>query len=315
MSLRQPSTNRRVQIGLLVLLAAAVACGGDDTTEPAADAETPQSTVTQETLDQPVLPEGTDPGIASFEDFKAATFSNPTVIDNQYLPLAPGNRIVLSGTTLDEGEELAHQVRYVVTDLTKEIVGIQTVVVWIEDYSDDELVEVEIAFYAQDDAGNVWFFGEHPEEYEDEELIGSPTWIAGVDGAFPGIAMHAGPEAGGAAYFQGWGPAVEWNDFAQVESIDDEICIELGCFPGSITIAESSLDEEGIAQVKSYAPGIGNIEVGFRGDDQSREEMEVVDHSPVSESDLATFRVLAKVLENSAYRVSPDAYGATAPME
>ena len=67
--------------------------------------------------------------------------------------------------------------------------------------------------------------------------------------------------------------------------------------------------------MKSYAPGVGNIEVGFRGDDETQEQLEVVDHSPVSESDLATFRVLAKVLENSAYVVSPDAYGATKPMQ
>ena len=190
---------------------------------------------------------------------------------------------MLSGTTIEDGEEFSHQIRYIVTDLTKEILGVQTVVVWIEDYSDDELVEAEIAFYAQDDAGNVWFFGEHPEEYEDEELIDAPTWIAGVDGAYPGIAMYADPQPDVPAYFQGWGPAVEWSDFAVVEAVGEEICIELGCFPDSITIAESSIDEEGIAQVKSYAPDVGNIEVGFRGDDATQEQLEVIDHSPVSD--------------------------------
>ncbi|MDH3302447.1 MAG: hypothetical protein OES24_18250 [Acidimicrobiia bacterium] len=325
MQFRLPFTRLLAWAGLVVLLSATVACGdGDtteaaesDTTEAAADdgSEETEESAAPESLERPTLPEDADPDIAVFEDFEAATFSNPTVIDNAYLPYAPGNRILLSGTTVEDGEEFAHQIRYVVTDLTKEILGVETVVVWIEDYSDDELVEAEIAFYAQDDAGNVWFFGEHPEEYEDEELIDAPTWIAGVDGAYPGIVMHADPQLDTPAYFQGWGPAVEWSDFAVVEVVGEEICIELGCFPDSITIAESSLDEEGIAQLKSYAPDVGNIEVGFRGDDATQEELEVVDHSPVSAEELASFGALAKALEASAYEVSAETYGATTPIE
>ncbi|MDH4279110.1 MAG: hypothetical protein OEW83_13625 [Acidimicrobiia bacterium] len=314
MNFRRPFTSLLIWAGLVVLLSATVACGSGDTTEAAVDEQTEESSAS-ESLERPTLPEDTDPDIAMFEDFEAATFSNPTVIDNAYLPYLPGNRIVLSGTTVEDGEEFSHQIRYIVTDLTKEILGVQTVVVWIEDYSDDELVEAEIAFFAQDDAGNVWFFGEHPEEYEDEELIDAPTWIAGVDGAYPGIAMYADPKPDVPAYFQGWGPAVEWSDFAIVEAAGEEICIELGCFPDSITIAESSIEEEGIAQVKSYAPGVGNIEVGFRGDDATQEQLEVIDHSPVSTEELASFGALAKALEASAFAVNPDTYGETMPIE
>lgn len=314
MQFRLSFTRLVAWVGLVVLLSAAtVACGDGDTTEATADEETEESTA-PESLERPTLPDDADPDIAVFEDFDAATFSNPTEIDNAYLPYAPGNRILLSGTTVEDGEEFDHQIRYVVTDLTKEILGVQTVVVWIEDFSDGELVEAEIAFFAQDDAGNVWFFGEHPEEYEDEELIDAPTWIAGVDGAYPGIAMSADPQID-SPYFQGWGPAVEWSDFAVVESVGEEICIELDCYADSIMIAESSLDEEGIAQLKSYAPGVGNIEVGFRGDDATQEQLEVIDHSPVTEEELASFSALAKALEASAYVVSADTYGATTPIE
>lgn len=318
MQFRLSTTRLIAWIGLAVLLSAAmVACGDGDATGATADEETEEADGSSPTdsLESPTLPDDADPDIAVFEDFEAATFSNPTVIDNPYLPYLPGNRIVLSGTTVEDGEEFSHQIRYIVTDLTKEILGVQTVVVWIEDYSDDELVEAEIAFFAQDDDGNVWFFGEHPEEYEDEELIDAPTWIAGVDGAYPGIAMYAEPATGTEPYFQGWGPEVEWSDFAVVEGVGAEICIELDCFPDSITIAESSLGEEGIAQVKSYAPGIGNVEVGFRGDDETQEQLEVVEHSPVSAEELASFGALAKALEASAYAVNPDTYGETNPIE
>ncbi len=327
MNIRQPSAWTLIQMCLIVLLLGASACGDGDTSEVAADGDTSEVTTdgedgeaspsiaTADDLVMPTLPDDVDSDIAVFEDFEAATFSNPTVIDNPYLPFAPGNRLVQSGITVDEGEEIDHQIRFIVTDLTKEIVGVETVVVWIEDYSDDELVEVEIAFDAQDDDGNVWFFGEHPEEYEDEELIDAPTWIAGADGAYPGIVMRADPQPGQPAYFQGWGPGVDWSDFAVVESVDEEICVELECFPGSIVIAESSLEEIGAFQLKMFGPGVGNIQVDFRGDDQNQEQLEVVEYSPVSESELASFNELAKALEANAYEINPEVYGTTKPIE
>ena len=250
-----------------------------------------------------------------FENFEGATFSNPTVIDNEWFPLTPGNRLVLDGTSVEDGEELAHRIVYVVTDFTKEIAGVKTVVVWIEDYSDDELVEVELAFYAQDDAGNIWFFGEHPEEYEDEEFIEAPTWIAGIQDARAGIMMYAKPEPGLPPYFQGWGPAVEWSDFGVVDSVGLEACVALGCYTDVLTIAESSLGEAGAVQLKSYARGVGTIRVDFRGDDLTQERLEVVEFGPLSAADMERYRATSVALEAHAYQISPEVYGATTPMQ
>jgi hypothetical protein len=84
-----------------------------------------------------------------------------------------------------EAEEIPHRIEFTVTDLTKEIAGVSTVVAWVVDYSDGQVVEQEIAFYAQDNDGNVWYLGEHPEEYEDGDTRtgslsrpqpGSPAW-------------------------------------------------------------------------------------------------------------------------------------------
>ena len=80
-------------------------------------------------------------------------------------------------------------------NLTKRIEGIPTVVAYVEDWADGQLVEKEIAFYAQDDDGAVWYFGEHPEEYEDGEFVQAPTWIAGIAEAKPGIKVFADPSA------------------------------------------------------------------------------------------------------------------------
>ena len=241
-------------------------------------------------------------------------FSNSTSISNEWLPLIPGNRLVLDGVTLEEGESLDHRIEFTVIDLTKMIGGVETVVAWIEDYSEDELVEAELAFYAQDDDGNVWFFGEYPEEYEDGAFVEAPAWIHGIEEAEAGMKMYASPKLDTPAYFQGWGPEVEWSDFGKVDAVGQETCAELACYDDVLTIAESSLDEEEIFQLKSYAKGVGNIEVGWRGEAESKEELGVREFGPLSSEELESYRILAMAMEAHAYEVSPDVYGQTEPL-
>jgi hypothetical protein len=311
---------------MATLLWLAIGCGNtakdsglsDTTAVPGTSAATPATGPATVPATTTAGPQATTsdgaPAPATFESFDKAKFSNPTVINNEWLPLAPGTRQVLSGTSVENGEELAHRLVYVVTNLTKEIDGVKTVVAWIEDYSNDELVEVELAFYAQDDAGNVWFFGEHPEEYEDEKFVASPTWIAGVEDARAGIEMYAKPDPGRPPYFEGWAPAVQWSDYGTVSSVGIKACVALGCYDEVLTIAESSLKEAGITQLKSYARGVGPIQVDFQGADQSRERLEVVESGPLSAVEIGQYRALARALETHAYGISP-AYASTLPMK
>jgi hypothetical protein len=94
----------------------------------------------------------------------------------------------------------------VVTDLTMVVDGIRAVVICERDYTDDEFSEAELAFFAQDDDGNVWHLGQHPEEYEAGEIVETPAWFAGLSDAKAGILIKAEPQIGGLSYSQGWGP-------------------------------------------------------------------------------------------------------------
>src|SRR5262249_13242444 len=106
-------------------------------------------------------------------------------IDNRWLPLVPGANTELRGTVLgDDGELHQHSIVATVTDLTKVIDGVRTLVVFERDLDNGTIQESELAFEAQDRAGRVWNVGEYPEEYEDGQLVGAPsTWIAGIAGA------------------------------------------------------------------------------------------------------------------------------------
>ena len=60
---------------------------------------------------------------------------------------------------------------FTVTDLTKEINGVRTVVLWDRDINAGKLLEGELAMWAQDDDGNVWLLGEYPEEYDERGQV------------------------------------------------------------------------------------------------------------------------------------------------
>ena len=252
-----------------------------------------------------------DPTVPTYAEFDARHFSNGARIDNVWMPLQPGRRWITEGVTIEGGERIPHKISFTVTSLTKMIAGVRTAVVWIEDISDGVVVEKEIAFYAQDDDGTVWYLGEHPEEYEDGEFVKAPTWIHGIEDARAGVKMLADPNLHTQSLFQGWAPAVEWSDYGRLDESQPEDCIKAGCYKDVVRFAESSLGEEGIFQLKSYARGIGEIRVGWRGEAESREELELKAAAKLSSSALARYDQLARDLEAHAYVISPKVYGQT----
>ena len=238
-------------------------------------------------------------------------FKRSTQVDNRYLPLRPGTRFVLVGKTREGRRRVPHRVEFLVTDLTKVVNGVRTVVVWDRDYTEDRLVEGELAFFAQDDAGNVWSYGEYPEEYEDGKLKGAPsTWIPGVAGAKPGIMMQAAPRTGTPEYSQGLAPAIDFADRARVKAAGGRTCVQAGCYSGVLVTEERSPDEPDARQLKYYAPGVGVVRIGFTGEGQDEGlVLARVDHLSAAERRAAARGALE--LDRRAYRVARKVYGGT----
>ena len=249
------------------------------------------------------------------EDFDLSNFDFPTNIDNQWFPLRPGTQYVYEGVTEEGGRTIPHRIVFIVTDLTKQIAGLRTVVAWVSDYSDDELVEAEVAFYAQDNSGNVWSLGEYPEVYERGKLVDAPAWIPGFKGARAGIVMKAEPEVGLPSYSQGWGPAVDWTDRGQVVQMDQQTCVAVDCYTDVLVTEEFSRSEPEAFQVKYYAPGVGAVRVSWRGADATKEELELVEFIQLSPEALAEVRAAALELEKNAYIISREVYDETPPAE
>ena len=259
--------------------------------------------------------DGRPPPCNTAAQFDPANFPNPPKIDNQWDPRTPGTQFILSGEADGGGGLLPHQVVSTVTDLTKMINGVRVVVILEEDINEGEVQESELAFHAQDNAGHLWSLGEYVEGYEDGEFSGAPdTWISGLDKAVPGNIMLADPQLGTPEYLQGWSPDIEFSDCAKVYKMQEQTCVPLGCYENvMITDERNSLEAERGHQRRYYAPGVGNVRVGFV-DDPEGETLVLVGVNQLSPDELARARQDALKLEKHAYRIS-DLYRQTSPIE
>jgi hypothetical protein len=212
----------------------------------------------------------------SASDFKRAKFDkSSTHITNQWLPLKLGTQLTYKGSAIPEGEKTRVKRRVVstVTDLSKWIDGVRTLVIWERDYTAGKLGESEIAFFAQDKAGNVWLLGEYPEEYENGKFADAPTWISGQKGAHAGIAMLANPRLGTPDYAQGFAPPpVEFKDRARVYKKDQKTCVPVECYKHVLVIEEFEQGVPGVFHLKYYAPKVGLVRVGWRGANEVEKE-------------------------------------------
>lgn len=247
--------------------------------------------------------------------FHASQFPDPPAIGNPFLPLTPGTQYVLEGTANRGGGDLPHRVVFTITDLTKWIDGVRTLTVWDQDFSGGVLVEEELAFFAQDIAGNVWNLGEYPEEYEDGVFIGAPsTWFSGLAGAVGGVHMLAAPRSGTGYYLQGWAPQIDFLDCAKVFKTGEQVCVPAGCFDGVLVTSEKSpLDQGGGSQLKYHAPGIGIVQIGAVGDPQA-ETLAMTSRVQLSAGAMAQAREQALRLDRRGYENS-DVYRQTPPAE
>jgi hypothetical protein len=113
------------------------------------------------------------------------------VIDNPYFPLPAGRTLVYRG--VENGKKELDRMH--VTSRTKKIDGITATVVSDNVYEPTgKLAEKTFDYYAQDDRGGVWYLGENTREFlRGGKVDTSGSWLAGKNGAKPGLIMEAHP--------------------------------------------------------------------------------------------------------------------------
>lgn len=176
---------------------------------------------------------------------------DPYEIDNLYLPMTPGTTFIYEAET-EDGLEVNE---VWVTSDTKEILEVTCTVVLDRVWLEGELTEMTYDWFAQDKYGNVWYFGEYTEEYEDGEVSTEGSWEAGEDGAEPGIVMEADPQPGD-SYRQEYCEDVA-EDMGKVLRLNASVSVEYGDFEDCLKTKEWTPLEPGVVEHKYYAPGVG----------------------------------------------------------
>jgi hypothetical protein len=203
--------------------------------------------------------------------FDPCNYSNDGIVDNPYFTLTPGTTFTYEGETEDGTEKNV----VIVTDETKEILGINATVVWDRVWLEDELIEETFDWYAQDKEGNVWYLGEDSKEYENGEVVSTEgSWEAGVDGAKPGIIMEADPQVGD-QYRQEYYPG-HAEDQAEVVSLNEEVTVPFGTFTDCLQTRDSTpLEPTTGDEDKYYCTDVGGVvlEVAI----ESGERSELID--------------------------------------
>ncbi len=89
----------------------------------------------------------------------------------------------------------------------------------------------------------------------------------------------------------------------------------MDCYIDVLVIAESSLGEVDAYQLKYYARNVGEVRVGWKGEDATQEELELIAIEQLNSEQLAEIKDMALELEAHAYEVSNNVYGKTSPSE
>lgn len=167
-------------------------------------------------------------------------------VDNPWLPLVVGSSAVYEPGTGVVGVDGARL--QVSVEEGPEVAGVATTAVRRTAVGPPRAVQVDeetVDLYAQDTAGNVWWFGREGE------------WLAGEDGAEAGVAMLATPRVGD-GYREALAPGVDVR--AQVLALDEEAVTPAGTFGGLVLVEVRDASADRVER-RAYAPGLGLVAV------------------------------------------------------
>ncbi len=203
---------------------------------------------------------------------------NPTInpadfstnINNKYFTLKPGTKFVYNKTT----EKGLEKVEIVVLNETREIMGVKTIGFRDTVTLAGQVIEDTKDWHAQDKNGNVWYFGEDVNNYENGKLKDHKgAWTAGVDGAKPGIIMEASPKVGDSyrqEYYKG-----QAEDMADAVALNKQVTAGGKNYTGCLQTRDWSKVDPELNEYKYYCPEVGFFTAGENVKD-GKEKVELI---------------------------------------
>lgn len=184
----------------------------------------------------------------------ASSFTNGRVT-NRWFPLKPGTRMVYRG--IKDGQRAVDV--FFVTHRTRVVRGVTCRAVRDRLWLGGVLRERTVDWYAQSSHGDVWYFGERTAELDRQGHVTSRegSWMAGRDGAKPGIYITAHPRAGQTRrqeYYRGHA-----EDHFRVLDRSARVRVPLLSSRNAVLTKEWTPLEPGVVDHKYYVRDIGVV--------------------------------------------------------
>ena len=225
---------------------------------------------------------------------------------NQWVPMTPGVQVIRKGFVTVGGRRIPHLTVTTITDVTKKIDGVRSVLVLDQDIDGGQVSEQAVDYLAEDVGGNVWYLGSYTEAYESGQFLNAQdAWLAGVSGASAGLYFPGDPKPGSEPYYQVQVPGGEQSS-AQVVKAGQRTCVPFDCFKDVIVVLE------GGAENKYWAPRVGQILTEpLSGIAQETEEL--INVKELSPSALSELSAEALKLDTHAAQTVPSVFGPSNP--
>jgi hypothetical protein len=188
------------------------------------------------------------------------TFSHSNQITNPYLPITKFHRCELAGN--DEGQHLrivrtlldrTEPFTYAGQSLNAAVVRDRVV-----DVKAHQLIEKTIDYFAQDDAGAVYYLGEDVNEYKRGKLVTHEgQWRLGRDTQVAGILMPASPKVGDVFKSEDVPGIIE--ETSNVIALGGKSTIDGHKYSNVLRIREDVTAPTTETEFKRYAPGTGVV--------------------------------------------------------
>jgi len=185
---------------------------------------------------------------------------------NAFFSLKVNRQLYLSNTRCvssgecDELEEVwitvMPETRVVRFNVGRKEYAVRTRVVQEFETADGELEEISLNFFANcANMDDVYYFGE--DVFDGDGNPEDDAWLAGRDGARPGIIMPDRAFLLGSRYFQEIAPSAQ--DRAEHTAMGLTVEVPAGVFRNCVEITETTPLEPGSESIKVYCPGVGLV--------------------------------------------------------
>ena len=188
-------------------------------------------------------------------------FSNPRDIDNTYLPLAKLKQDIIEGSEDGKKTRVERTLKPEVHKTFK-VAGQKVESLCMEDriFVNGVIEEVALDYFAQDDAGTVYYLGEDVDEYDENGKLAKhnppdDAWLTGKDTPAPGVIMPAHPKVGEKFKSEDVSDKIDETD--EVVALDETTTVPAGKFENCLKMKETLAD--GAVEFKLYAPGVGVV--------------------------------------------------------